>query len=345
MKYVAFLDILGYKNKLKKLNHNQAKKYISDFSTVAYTEWTSSDTTYVSGYIVSDSFIINTTNTTNVSLFQLLSVVKRICEQEYTINGIMVRGAIAKGNFDNMAAREISNLSKGLIVGQAYVDAYLLEDTMKSVGIVLSKDVYQDIENFNLNFNCYNESSDKSEKYIFSYFDFDFLCKSENLLKFIELGIESNWLPHYYNTLYFVLKSVNNKKRIYQLFDDLISLIGDPSENWRDIDNFIKNAFNSDVFLNFQTRFLGYIRERIDIHKSQRRIIDKRLKNREKVLKYLLDNPNSNQSQISDALEITTSSVSRALKKLLEEKQIVENGAFENTPNGKRTISTYSIAE
>ena len=33
MKYVAFLDILGFKQKLKGLNQKEAKTYINDFST------------------------------------------------------------------------------------------------------------------------------------------------------------------------------------------------------------------------------------------------------------------------------------------------------------------------
>ena len=33
MKYVAFLDILGFKNKLKQLPQNEAKGFIGDFSS------------------------------------------------------------------------------------------------------------------------------------------------------------------------------------------------------------------------------------------------------------------------------------------------------------------------
>lgn len=38
-KYVAFLDILGFKNKLKQLGQATAKQYISAFSSTAYHEW------------------------------------------------------------------------------------------------------------------------------------------------------------------------------------------------------------------------------------------------------------------------------------------------------------------
>ena len=37
MKYVAFLDILGFKSKLKKLSQIEAKNYIGNFSATVYS--------------------------------------------------------------------------------------------------------------------------------------------------------------------------------------------------------------------------------------------------------------------------------------------------------------------
>ena len=37
MKYVAFLDILGFKEKLRNLSQDEAKKYIGDFSEIVYS--------------------------------------------------------------------------------------------------------------------------------------------------------------------------------------------------------------------------------------------------------------------------------------------------------------------
>ena len=74
------------------------------------------------------------------------NLVLLICKDEFAQNGILLRGAIAKGEFDEMPAREMKNLRKELIVGQAYVDAYLLENSVKTIGINLSKDVYDDLQ-------------------------------------------------------------------------------------------------------------------------------------------------------------------------------------------------------
>ena len=62
MKYVAFLDILGFKNKLAKLKQGEAEKYISDFSRTIYDIWEKQNFNLINGYIVSDSVIIYTEN-------------------------------------------------------------------------------------------------------------------------------------------------------------------------------------------------------------------------------------------------------------------------------------------
>ena len=51
-KYVAFLDILGFKEKLKKLKQQDAKSFIGRFSTTAFEQWENMSPTLVEGYIV-----------------------------------------------------------------------------------------------------------------------------------------------------------------------------------------------------------------------------------------------------------------------------------------------------
>lgn len=138
MKYVAFLDILGFKNKLGTLSQYEAAEFIGSFSTTAFHQWESETISKLNGYIVSDSFIIYSKDTSIESLKELIEVVTNICKKEFANNSILLRGAIAKGPFEKLEAKEISTLKKGLIVGQAYVDAYLLEGTVKLTGIVLS---------------------------------------------------------------------------------------------------------------------------------------------------------------------------------------------------------------
>jgi hypothetical protein len=112
MKYVAFLDILGFKERLKALNQVNAKQYITDFSATIYNLWEGNEAfdQVLSGYIISDSLIINTNNTALSSLEVLLEAVESICRNEFSENSVLLRGAIAKGEFDKLEAKELKSL-------------------------------------------------------------------------------------------------------------------------------------------------------------------------------------------------------------------------------------------
>ncbi len=62
-KYVAFLDILGFKNKLKRISQENAKNYIKAFSTTIYKIFQYNNqlnSRKINGFIVSDSVILYT---------------------------------------------------------------------------------------------------------------------------------------------------------------------------------------------------------------------------------------------------------------------------------------------
>ena len=269
-KYVAYLDILGFKERLRNTKHQDAKEFISDFSSTIFKSWKShcEYENHLDGFIFSDSFIINTKEVSTDSLRFLLEAIIDVCQNQFLQHGIVLRGGIAKGNYTRLPAKELKNLEKGLIVGQAYIDAYLLEEGVKTIGIVVSKEVYEDIQELaskeDINVKILEEDIGGEKRHVISCFPLDFLNISGNLKKFVSLAVSSGWLPHYYNTLYF---SIMNEKPsgANMLFANIIELLnGDSySESWRIIDSFIKNAFNESVLYNFQTRFLKYIRSRI----------------------------------------------------------------------------------
>ena len=264
MKYVAFLDILGFKEKLKAMKHDEARQFIGHISSTAYAVWRDMDPKHLNGYIVSDSFIIYSADTSQISLDELVQAIDTICKKEFSANSILIRGAIAKGEFDKLQAREMSTLGKGLIVGQAYVDAYLLEGTVKTTGIVLSEDVYKDLLNIGgFGKNIFSESINGSKCYILRYLTLDYLLDIKRMEKFVELANSSGWLPHYYNSLYFSFRGESNDKKVHQVFINLFNTVakGSPNENWRELDVFIRNAFDKNVLSDFQTRFLKYLRK------------------------------------------------------------------------------------
>lgn len=120
------------------------------FSSIVYHDF-QVKSEEINGLVVSDSVVLSTKDVKQDSLKSLVNLVLLICKDEFAQNGILLRGAIAKGEFDEMPARELKNLRKELIVGQAYVDAYLLENSVKTIGINLSKDVYDDLQNCDQN--------------------------------------------------------------------------------------------------------------------------------------------------------------------------------------------------
>ena len=213
---------------------------------------------------MSDSFVINTKDDSDKSLVELLEIIKRICEQEFAQNGILLRGGIAKGEFDKLEAKELSTLKKGLIIGQAYVEAYLLEGSVKLAGISLSKEVHEDIDKVAaFNSDIFKETKDGKEIYIFRCLTAEFLMNQNNLKTFVRLAIEAKWRPHYYNAIYFAIKG--KKSNIDYIFSNIINeiKISAVDNNWSEIDAFIKGAFNNDVIYDFQKRFLGYLRRNL----------------------------------------------------------------------------------
>lgn len=265
-KYVAFLDILGFKNKLKEFSQENAKNYIKAFSTTIYKIFQYNNqlnSRKINGFIVSDSVILYTSNVSNKILNELIHIVEEICREEFSQNGIIMRGAIAKGEFDNIPAVELPKLQKQLIVGTAYVEAYLLESVVKTIGINLSKVVYEDLINCDLSINIIEERIDGEIYYVFRYITLDFLLDEKNLKRFIKLANESGWLPHYYNTIYFAMKLEKSDNKIEQVFLNIQKQVCDekPSENWRDLDLYIKNSFADGVIDEYKTRFLKHIRK------------------------------------------------------------------------------------
>ena len=336
-KYVAFLDILGFKDTLRKMNQEAAKQFISNFSTTAFYVWEEKQYSFIEGYIVSDSFILYSQDVSERSLSQMIDLIEGICQRELINNKVLIRGAVAKGEFDRLEAKDLPSLKKGLIVGQAYVDAYLMEETIKTAGIILADEVYQDIEEISCSVDCFQESINGQKISVMRYLNYDFFGKVENLTKFIELAIDANWIPHYYNTLYWALKDEKPQKADF-LFTSIINSIcnGNLNENWRDLDIFIKRMFDKNVYDALQTRFLRYIRGYLLQGKTESKAFRTQQSSDEKILNYLSARQNVTLSQIVSALGLTRASASRIVKRLVSEGKVVGS----NSKNSR----VYSLA-
>lgn len=264
MKYVAFLDILGFKDRLKKSTHADAQNYIQQFSSIIYKNFQNlSNKNSIKGYVFSDSLILYSLDTKLVNLLALIKLIQNICKDEFIEKGFLIRGSITRGNFDEINTNNLENLRKGLLVGAAFVEAYTLESSEKVIGITLSKTVYED-----LYYNNYLRGAienDNNTSYFIGYIDLDFLLSDDNLYEFIKLAVESEWMPHYYNAIYLAIKNESNDKKVEDLFIKIENIIVNiPSKvGWRALDSFIENAFAKDVKIAFKKRFLKHIRNKL----------------------------------------------------------------------------------
>ena len=150
-KYVAFLDILGFKNKMKKMSQTEAENFIRDFSQLLYDEWIKEDLDHddlINGFIVSDSIIVHTKDTSSEALRRLLNYIINVCRLCFSHKGILLRCAISKGDYSHLRATGFNNLQKGLIVGAAYIEAYTLESASKTSAIITLRVVLDEFEDY-----------------------------------------------------------------------------------------------------------------------------------------------------------------------------------------------------
>ena len=273
MKYVAFLDILGFKSKLNNFkNHDDAVEFIRKFSNIVYMKFKSLDTSdSLKGFIVSDSVILYSEDDQRESLVKLMNLIKDICRAAFKAN-ILIRGGLTKGEFDKVPAEELKNLEKGLIVGDAYIKAFKQESLVKAIGVTVSKNVKDDLFNhIESPDECIknnllliplemNVDNDRNKYFWFKYIDIEFLLEADNLNRFIELLIKSDYLPHYYNTLYWAIKNEENKDKVQKLFDMVTSTLNRSDKNNSIFKSFIMKAENKGVELDFRFLLSRYIR-------------------------------------------------------------------------------------
>lgn len=268
-KYIAYIDILGFKEKLINVSQSDAEEFIRNFSSMLYRQWESHSyqiDKHIRGLIVSDCIIIHTLSTSPKALDMLLQFLVDIYQKAFSENGILLRGAVTKGQFNQLEAYSFENLQKGLIIGQAYIDAYTLESKYKGCAILFKNNVLKDIfNNFKDRYEIINIDENNSI-YSLGWAKIDYLMEENNLSKFVKMACEAKWIPHYYHTMYLFLKNQKDETKEKQVFFNVYNCIKNCTEEDipRNQDIFIKNAFSNDVDNEFQQMFLRFVREKIE---------------------------------------------------------------------------------
>lgn len=266
-KYVAFIDILGFKNWLKDNDQYEANKYIKKYANIVRTEWQKADTTGLSCIVVSDCVVVFSEDTEKNKLSKMISLTKEICIKMFEGTATLMRAAICKGHFEQIPHSDdrnyYDNYYENVFVGQAYVDAFLLEEKPKIAGISLSKEVYKDVCNFfpavESEVIPFDRNKETDSYYLIRFFTKEILYRSENMKQFVKQANSAEWLPHYYNIIYALLYKHSGDKDI---INDIIAAIRDldskDSKN-RNIKRFIRNAFSENVEEKFREQFTTYL--------------------------------------------------------------------------------------
>ena len=270
MRYVAFIDTLGFKQKIQSISHEEAVEVIQQFNQSVYNLWREMGLDrdeIIKGRTFSDSVIIHSQGDTINELEKIIQFLIRLYKSSITQIDLPVRGGLSIGNFEDIPGTEFNNLQKGLIVGTAFIDAYLLESDngIKGSKLLFGQEINLKIER-NLNgYATKNVKTDKNGKTIYElkWGDLAYLRERnyESLNKLIELGTKSKWLDHYFGTLetFLIKESEQNKQEIYsQIIDNLQSVY-----KYNDLDNFIINYLKSESATHTKRSFLKYLRKSI----------------------------------------------------------------------------------
>lgn len=272
MKIVAFVDTLGFKQRISSISHMEAKEVIQSFNSEIYQLWQRlnyNNDHSIHGQTFSDSLIIYTENDSDESLRKILTFLKEIYKISITKCDLPLRGGISIGDFDRIPASNFDNLQKELVIGTAFIDAYFLESTNKIKGskLVFRHNINLVIEKrFKELFHSKElvKLEDGEQLYELVWGDIEFLTHSnyEALNKFIDLANKSKWLDHYYHTLETFLTKENQTSK-HQIFHKILVKLKEGGK-YTDTDNFIENFLKTEGIKNLKKSFLSFLRERIE---------------------------------------------------------------------------------
>lgn len=144
-RYVAYIDIMGFKDMVTRLPHNEVyemMKKIDDIKNhVESVEWIESNAKLVKTTTYSDSIIAYSMDNSYESFDFLVSTISGLTNY-LIVEGIPFKGAFAFGIMT-------LDTEKSIFFGQPLIDAYLLQEEVHFYGILFHATVEKEIENNN----------------------------------------------------------------------------------------------------------------------------------------------------------------------------------------------------
>jgi len=266
-RYVAFLDLLGFKGQVASKTQEESEEMIVEFANTVHSVWERYNKgrkqELIKAMLASDSVIVYTLEQAPEELDLLLQFSLTLMREIFEQDENLLRGAISKGGFMEVRNPGTRNFKETLMVGQAFVSAYTLEGQYKSSTLQMHTDVANDVmEWFGQKKYPVDLVDREAGVYALRWGDMDYVSEMRTLSKFTEMADRSDWRPHYYNTLYSFMRRERSAAKRAELFENLMNLLaeGDPDSHWHRQDLFIRNAFHAKVDVNFQNMLLEYLR-------------------------------------------------------------------------------------
>lgn len=223
-RYVAFLDVLGFKDLVKSNKNDKINLYLKTIEkAIDFLKKVKIKNNLELGYIViSDSIIISVKKSTitneNIEILKHLCIAIGFLQSILACNDIWLRGAISSGE-------AYFNDEKHQVIGKAYIDAYLLEEKQVSnPQVILDNKIIKE-----LNANNSNDLIDLINN------------KYNGYLKFNNCG----------KTILYNWKKENYIEKDFPLFIDFLALQFNPSEATSEInmiqmkEEIVKNIENN----------------------------------------------------------------------------------------------------
>lgn len=125
--FVAFLDVLGFKQMVQSRNQEKLNQYFGIVnSAIDYLKSIPSKQE-IGSIVISDSIILTVPHSEdrseNLNKIRQLCIAVGLIQQNLAVKGIWLRGAISSGD-------TYFNSEQNQIVGHAYINAYLLEEQL-----------------------------------------------------------------------------------------------------------------------------------------------------------------------------------------------------------------------
>lgn len=136
-RFIAYFDIMGFKNMIKTGNLNDL---YSKFSNLINTNIKGNRRTRIAYYIYSDLIVVITKDSSQDSLKQLLEASIKITNDIIGLEWGM-SGSIAKG-------KVVYDSKKNIFLGQPVVDAYLTQEDVDFYGIVIHESAEEEVKKY-----------------------------------------------------------------------------------------------------------------------------------------------------------------------------------------------------